>query len=296
MPRPCLIVHGGAGFVDDALVEVSIAGCREACATGLVILDRGGTAIDAVEAAVRSLEDNPNFNAGRGAVLNAEGQIEMDAAIMNGDLSAGAVGCVRRVANPITLARRVMERTRHVFLVGPAADRFAASQGLDLASPDSLVTPRQLARWKSAEAVSTSEARDGNTVGAVAVDLSGHVAAGTSTGGLFRKMPGRVGDTPVFGAGTFADDRSGAASATGVGEDIIRVTLARTALAFLESGASASAAARRATDVLAERTRGTGGIILVTPAGDIGIAFNSPRMSHAYRGANGAVVASVGPT
>ncbi len=293
MPRPCLVVHGGAGLVDDELVEPSLRGCREACARGLVVLDRGGTALDAVEAAVRSLEDDPTFNAGHGSVLNADGEVEMDACIMSGDLKAGAVGAVRAVANPITVARRVMERTRHVFLAGAAADRFAAAQGLGLASPAELITARQKARWASPEAPPSSQARDGGTVGAVAVDASGQVAAATSTGGLFRKMPGRVGDTPVIGAGTLADDRLGAASATGVGEDIMRLSLARAALELAASGAPAQRAAQQAVELLASRTGASGGIILITPAGDLGIAFNTRRMSHAYRGPDGQIVARV---
>jgi beta-aspartyl-peptidase (threonine type) len=295
MPKPCLIVHGGAGHIEDDRVEAAVAGCREACAKGLVVLDRGGSALDAVETAVRSLEDDPVFNAGRGAVLNADGAVEMDACVMTGDLRIGAVGCVRSVANPISLARRVMERTRHVFLVGAGADQFAAAQGFPLVGAQDLITERQLARWKSPEEPTTRETRDGGTVGAVAVDASGSIAAATSTGGLFRKMPGRVGDTPVIGSGTYADARSGAASATGFGEDIIRVMLARTAVEFAGTGAPVMQAARRAIDALATKTTGTAGVILVTPDGDVGFAFNTKRMSHAFRASDGTIVSGVDP-
>ena len=272
-----------------------IAGCREACAKGLAVLDRGGTALDGVETAVRSLEDDPAFNAGRGAVLNADGVVELDACVMTGDLLIGAVGCVRTVANPISLARLVMERTRHVFLVGTGAEEFAAAQGIPSVEPQRLITARQLARWKSSEGPAIGEARDGGTVGAAAVDAAGTLAAATSTGGIFRKMPGRVGDTPVIGSGTYAEAGRGAASATGVGEDIIRAMLTRAALELAGDGAPAMAAARQAIEHLAAKTSGTAGVILVTRGGEVGLAFNTPRMSYAFRRIDGTIESGVDP-
>lgn len=289
MPPACLAVHGGAGLYDPAMVEPSVRGCRAALEAGLAVVDAGGSALDAVEASVRALEDDPTFNAGRGSVLNAEGEVEMDAAVMTGDLRAGAVGAVRRVKNPVSLARHVMERTPHVFLAGSPADEFARAQGLPWASSQDLVTERQLQRFRSDEPAAVATAADGGTVGAVALDREGRVAAATSTGGIFRKLPGRVGDTPVLGAGTYADGRAAAASATGMGEDILRVGLSRLAVDRVAAGASPTDAARAAVGVLSERTAGKGGVILVTIRAEVGLWFSTPRMSFALRGADGRV-------
>ncbi len=278
----CILVHGGAGarHADDDS-EGAKAGCLAAAKAGHAVLARGGTALDAVEAAVRVLEDDPRFNAGVGSTLNEEGEAELDASIMDGaTLQAGAVAAVRTFQNPVTLARAVMERSPHVLLVGEGAARFGRAQGLLEVPPERLVTPRARARWEARLGASHG------TVGAVALDGHGHVAAATSTGGTLGKLPGRVGDSPLIGCGTYADDTLGAASCTGLGEAIIRVTLARHVLDLVGAGVPASEAARRAVAKL-ERARGEGGLILVTPAGELAKSFDTERMAWAQVDAQG---------
>jgi L-asparaginase / beta-aspartyl-peptidase len=244
------------------------------------VLRAGGSALAAVEKAVVALEDDPQFNAGIGSCLNADGEVEMDASIMSGaDLRAGAVALVREVQNPIRLARAVMERTPHVFLAGDGARRLAEEAGLPLVEPRSLVTERMLARWREARHHSLSP--EGGTVGAVALDGDGHLAAATSTGGTLMKRAGRIGDSPLIGCGTYADDRCGAASATGHGEAIIRVLLTRVVCERLLERAEPGEAARAGVAELA-RIRGEGGVILVDKQGRIGAAFNTARMSRAW--------------
>lgn len=274
--KVAILVHGGAGkHREDDDVEAAKHGCLVAARAGHAILSRGGSALDAVEAAVRLLEDDPVFNAGIGSALNRDGRAELDASVMDGEtLSAGAVACVTCIQNPVTLARRVMERTPHVLLVGPGAEAFGREQGLPVVANDVLVTAharRELERHR----VSTG------TVGAVAVDERGHVAAATSTGGTTGKLPGRVGDSPLIGCGTYADDRKSAVSCTGLGEAIIRVTLARQAAELAASGLDAHEAARQAVKLL-EAARGQAGLILATPRGEVGWAFSTERMSRAW--------------
>jgi beta-aspartyl-peptidase (threonine type) len=276
--RPAILVHGGAGprSEADGDDEQSRAGALAAARAGHQVLRSGGSALDAVETACRALEDDPVFNAGHGAVLNEDGVAELDASIMDGaTLKAGAVAVVTTLANPITAARRVMELTRHVLLVGAGAEAFAHEAGLPRIDNAALITPRARARFE-AERLATH-----GTVGVVAVDQHGHVAAGTSTGGTSSKKRGRVGDSPLIGCGTYADDRWGAVSCTGVGEYIIRVTLARRVLDFLERGVSAQAAAEAG---LAEVVRlgGDAGLIVVTPTGELAWATSSERMSRAW--------------
>ncbi len=230
-----IIVHGGAGEFgaeDDA--AACIAGCLNAARVGQRILASGGSALDAVEAAVVCLEDDPTFNAGVGSAINLRGDVETDASVMRGqDGGAGAVGCLTDVKNPIRLARLVMEKTAHVMLVGDGARDFALEQGIVLLEPGALVTPRSKSKWEKALA---KKQQGHGTVGAVARDDAGHVAAATSTGGTMLKRPGRVGDTPLIGCGTYADDRLGACSCTGLGEAIIKSTLARHACDLLVAG------------------------------------------------------------
>ena len=273
-----ILVHGGAGPVDEGdRAKECEAGCLAAARAGHAVLRAGGRALDAVEAAVAVLEDDPLFNAGVGSALNLDGDVEMDASLMDGQaLAAGAVAAVRTVKNPIHLARRVLEATSHVLLVGPGAERFARECGLVEVDPRSLVTDH--ARKRLAH---RTEARSGHgTVGAVACDAHGHVAAATSTGGMTGKRPGRVGDSPLIGCGTYADDRGGAASATGVGEGIIKVVMAKRACDELCQGASAPEAARRAVAELA-RVGAKGGLIVVDGRGRLGLAFSTARMSRA---------------
>jgi beta-aspartyl-peptidase (threonine type) len=227
-----------------------------------------------VETAVRALEDDPRFNAGRGSVLTSAGTVEMDASIMEGDrLRCGAVAAVSRIANPVTLARRVMDGTRHVLLAGEGALAFARAQGLPECDPQSLVTERQLARHRQ-RAVAAAE----GTVGAVALDRHGAIAAATSTGGMAGKLPGRVGDSALIGCGTYADSSLGGVSCTGDGEAIIRVVLARQALAYLKEADDPDYAARVAVDLLVEEGGGQGGLILLDWRGRPGWAHSTPLM------------------
>jgi len=280
---PTIIVHGGAGLVDLARLPGCQKGCARAAGAGWAILDGGGSALDAVEAAVRALEDDPEFNAGVGAVLNREGAIEADASVMLGDLRAGAVGAVPWVRHPVTLARRVMEAGEHLFLVGEGAVAFARERGIAQEKPEAMVTERARARWERERAGRAAPSATGDTVGACARDGDGRLAAATSTGGISFKRPGRVGDSPILGAGNYADDEAGAASATGHGESIMRVVMAKEAIDRLRAGATAQAAAEAAVAELMRRTAGEGGIILVDRAGAIGRARNTAAMPwHAF--------------
>jgi L-asparaginase / beta-aspartyl-peptidase len=274
---PALIVHGGAGAnPDDGLSEFR-DGVRAAVQAGWKVLGGNGSALDAVEAAVRALEGHPRFNAGHGSVLTEAGTVEMDASIMEGDrLACGAVAGVSRVANPITLARRVLEDGRHVLMISEGAHAFAQKAGLPACDPASLVTPGRRAQLDAAAAGSRG------TVGAVALDRHGTVAAATSTGGMTGKRPGRVGDSALIGCGTYADSTLGAISCTGSGEAIIRVVLARRTLDFLKEADDPSYAAKVAIDLLVEEGRGEGGLILVDWRGRVGYATSTPLMPVAW--------------
>ncbi len=279
--KPAILVHGGAAKVPQEILKAREEGCRRAALVGWEILKRGGSALDAVEAAVRVMEEDPIFNAGRGSALTMEGQIEMDAAIMDGaTLRAGAVGAVRNILHPVSLARLVMEKTPHILIVGEGALRLARLYGIEEVPLETLVTERQRLQWKTA----ASFPYEGDTVGAVAIDEKGNVAAATSTGGLIGKMPGRLGDTPLIGCGTYADNLTGAASATGIGEAIIKVVLAKTACDFMAQGLHPDEAARRAIQILENRAGGRGGLILVDREGRLGWAFNTECMPIAFHG------------
>jgi beta-aspartyl-peptidase (threonine type) len=292
---PAIIVHGGAGefAADDPASSggaraARLDGVSAAIAAGWSILLGGGSALDAVEAAVRALEDDPTFNAGTGATLTAAGDVELDASIMDGEtLRCGAVAVVRDVKNPVTLARAVMERSHHVLLAGPGASAFAREVGIPAHDNALLVTPRQRARWEAARA--GAAATSTGTVGAVARDTRGHLAAATSTGGMQLKLPGRVGDTPLIGCGTYADDALAAISCTGHGERIIQLTLARHAADLVGRGASPMAAAREAVAALGRRVRGEGGVIVLGPSGEAGFAHSTPVMARAWTTAGGAI-------
>src|SRR5688572_3792817 len=280
---PALIVHGGAGAdPGDGRADLR-AGMRAAAGAGWRVLVEGGTSLDAVEAAVRSLEDHPRFNAGQGSVLTCDGTVEMDASIMEGDrLACGAVACVSRVPSAITLARRVLDDGRHVLFVAEGAHAFARAHGLPECDPATLVTERQrdrLARRLTAAAGTPSAA---GTVGAVAIDRHGTVAAATSTGGMIGKRPGRVGDSALIGCGTYADSTLGAVSCTGDGEAIIRVVLARRALDYLKEAGDPDYAAKVAVDLLVEEGRGEGGLILVDWRGRVGYAQSTALMPVAW--------------
>jgi len=274
-----ILVHGGAGRIAPEREEAALAGCRAAAEVGVRVLAAGGSALDAAQAAVRALEDDPAFNAGVGAVLTRDGTVELDAALMDGHgLRVGAVAAVPDLRQPIDLARAVLDDGEHVILAGPAAWTFARERGVTPAPAGAMVTERSRQRWAEERArrggagaavgaVGGGEV-EGGTVGAVAIDAHGHVAAATSTGGINYKRPGRIGDTPVPGAGTWADDRTGAVSATGDGEAILRVCLARQLADRLEAGAAPEAAATAALADLVARTGGSAGVICVDRAGE----------------------------
>ena len=266
--NPSIIVHGGAGPIKDDSLPARLDGCKAAAHTGWQILQQGGSALDAVEAAVVVLEDNPLFNAGTGSALNSLGKVEMDAAIMEGQtLRAGAVAAVSRIKNPIKLARRVMEDGRHVLLAGEGASLFARQIGFPECASEALIVEREKRRWDSKH----------GTVGCVAFDAKGDLAVGTSTGGIFDKLPGRVGDSPLIGCGTYADDY-GAVSCTGYGEAVMRLALAKTAVDFLREGQEAEHAADQAIWDLATKLKSTGGIILIDRRGNVGYARNTTHM------------------
>lgn len=291
-----IIVHGGAGNIPPDLVERYAAGCKEAALVGWGILQTGGSALDAVEAAVRSLEDNPYYNAGTGAGATEDGKIELDAGIMDGHtLDVGAVASVELIKNPISLARKVLE-SPHVLLVGRGAQQFAQEQGIALCRAEDLMIGPRYERRLAEESqrtqynpAGTSSPQDiaqrsdekHGTVGAAALDWAGRLAAGTSTGGVPNKHPGRVGDSPLVGCGFYADDNA-AISCTGHGEDFIRLLIARRAADFVARGDHARDAAEAAIAVLAAKAKGVGGLIVVDRLGNIGFAWNSQAMAYAY--------------
>jgi beta-aspartyl-peptidase (threonine type) len=298
---PAIAVHGGAGAPgpdDPASFGGSdasrLSGVLRAAEEALALLTRGGSALDAVELAVRILEDDPTYNAGTGACLTAAGDVELDASVMDGgSLRCGAVAVVKDVKNPVTLARRVMERTEHVLLAGPGASAFARSIGLAPHDNALLITPRQRERWQALRQSGSRDLGPKGTVGAVARDAYGHVAAATSTGGMVMKYPGRVGDTPIIGCGTYADDRLAAVSCTGHGERIIQLTLARHTADLVGAGQSAGDAARAAIRLLGDRVSGEGGLIVVGPSGAPAFFHNTPVMARAWSTDAGAIVASL---
>jgi len=298
-----LVIHGGCGVIERALLtEEQEAGARAglmaALDAGSGILETGGKALDAVEAAARVLEDDPHFNAGRGSVFTYQGTNEMDAAIMEGrTLGAGAVTGATATRNPVSLARAVMEHSPHVLLSREGADQFSREQGLEQVGPEWFATPErrhQLDLMKADESHYFDEELKYGTIGAVACDVHGHVAAATSTGGLTGKRWGRIGDTPLIGAGTYADDRAAAISATGAGEYFMRVAVAHEICARMRMlGEDAPTAADKAIAEVAA-LGGSGGVILVTPRGEGAYAFNTPGMYRGMAGPDGRSVAIYG--
>jgi L-asparaginase / beta-aspartyl-peptidase len=298
-----LVIHGGAGVIKKANITPDKerelrAALDEALRTGSTILEKGGSAVDAVEATVRVLEDNPNFNAGKGAVFTYDGNIELDASIMDGRTrAAGAVTGVTMTRHPISLARRVMEKSEHVFLSGDGADAFSKAQGIEQVPRTYFETPlrrKQLEEYKTKKVSALDIEYKFGTVGAVAVDADGHVAAATSTGGMTGKRWGRIGDSPIIGAGTYADDRGCAVSGTGWGEYFIRVGVAHEICARMRLDGTAPQQA--ADEVMAEvkALGGDGGVILVTPKGDMVYSFNTPGMYRGMASSTGRTVALYG--
>lgn len=282
-----VLVHGGAWHIPSHLYEGNRAGCRRAALAGWQVLQQGGSALDAVEAAVRVLENDPHFEAGFGASLSMDGEITLDAGIMDGALLAvGAVADVPLIQHPITLARRVLE-SPHVFLQGAGAVRFAAEHDIPQCRLFDLLTGDQLEAWRGGYKDSYDSSgrllpgARSDTVGAVALDAQGQFAAATSTSGLPYKHRGRVGDSPLIGCGFYANEYA-AGSASGHGEDFMRLTLLQRALTYIEAGHSAPAASSYAIDLLKTRLNGLGGLILLDREGRPGIAHSSPNIAFAY--------------
>jgi isoaspartyl peptidase/L-asparaginase-like protein (Ntn-hydrolase superfamily) len=291
---PLLAVHGGAGSAprDEDHAELRRA-LAESLRAGFAILARGGSALDAVESAVVVLEDHPLFNAGLGAALTAEGGVELDAAIMDGRTrAAGAVACVRGLANPVRAARLVLERSPHVLLVGPGAEAFAAAHGVPRVDPASLVTPAR--RADLAPGAERLAGSSGGTVGAVARDAAGHLAAATSTGGVARQLPGRVGDSPVIGAGTWADDATCAVSATGAGEAFVRAAFAHEVDARMRLLGEALEPACRAALERVAALGARGGCVAVDRAGRIALPFTSASMPRGWAAPDGVLRVAIG--
>lgn len=305
--EPVLVIHGGAGVITASLTpeteKAARADLEAALAAGHGVLKQGGSALDAVERAVRVLEDSPHFNAGRGAVFTHEGRNELDASIMDGaTLRAGAVAGVTRVKNPISLARAVMERSPHVFLARDGAEEFARSIGIGMVDPDWFRTPgrwQQLERARAGEAGKEQAARTDptryfGTVGAVALDSSGRLAAATSTGGMTNKRWARIGDSPVIGAGTYANDRC-AVSATGWGEYYIRAVAAHDICARVAyGGASIGEAARTVVMDVIPALGGDGGVIALDARGNHAMPFNTEAMYRGWIGADGKAHVAIG--
>jgi len=285
-----LVIHGGAGVIEpskttpetDAAIRAALDRALQA---GSQVLSSGGAALDAVEAAVRVLEDDPNFNAGKGSVLTWEGTHELDASIMDGRTrAAGAVAGLTETKNPIGVARAVMEKSPHVFLVGEGADTFAKQQGAEQVPNSYFTTPRrtqQLQEFKTTKVSALEVEYKYGTVGAVALDTDGHVAAATSTGGMTGKRWGRVGDSPIIGAGTYADDNGCAVSATGHGEYFIRLGVAHEICARVRLGSQDGKSAADSVLAQVKEMGGDGGVIVVTPKGEMVYSFNTVGM---YRG------------
>jgi len=310
--KPALIVHGGAWDIPDEAVDACKSGCHHALKAGWSILSRGGSALDAIEAAIVVLEDDPVFDAGYGSHLNFDGHVECDAMVMNGaTLRAGAAATLQRVKNPIRLARKILENCPHMMLVAGGAERFAKEQGIKLCKPEELVSEAEREAWMKCKtdkhAAEHHRGHEQGTVGAVALDATGNLFAATSTGGTCCKLPGRVGDSPLIGCGCYADSEAGGVSCTGNGEAIMKVVMAKTAVDFLRHPATcmdtppniscgtstASLAAREAVHLLAKRTLGTGGLILLDRAGNPGFAFNTPRMAYGFVALDGSFVTAV---
>ena len=292
---PVLVVHGGAWAMPDDMVQAHLDGVRNALVAGWRVLERGGPALDAVEEAVVIMEDDATFDAGRGSFLNRDGKVQLDALIMDGStLRAGGVGCVERLKNPIRAARKILSESPHVYFVGEGAEQFAAEHGVALCRNEDLVVAREVERLREyQELAARGSANDGedlfapsishDTVGAVALDRSGNIAAATSTGGTLNKAPGRLGDSSLIGCGCYADNLSAAASTTGWGEPIMKLVLAKWTADRVSAGNLPEWAAQEAMNYLKQRLNGHGGIIVLNAQGQFGIAHNTPRMAWACK-------------
>lgn len=269
------------------MVEAHLNGVRNAIAAGWRVLNQGGGSLDAVEEAVVVMEDDETFDAGRGSFLNRDGKVQLDALIMDGaTLRAGGVGCVEHLRNPIRAARKILSESPHVYFVGEGAEKFAAQHGIPLCANEELIIPREVRRLKEFQSHTGQEKPDlfaadvsHDTVGAVALDSKGNIAAATSTGGTLNKAPGRLGDSSLIGCGCYADDKTAAASTTGWGEPIMKLVLAKWAADRIAAGNLPEWVSQEAMDYLQSRVNGHGGIILLDTRGRFGIAHNTPRMA-----------------
>jgi len=278
MKKNVIVVHGGAApwQVSEQTMQKVMAACIAAAKAGQSVLLAGGSALDAVETAVRILEDCPEMDAGRGSHPNTLGEIEMDALIMDGaSLNLGAIAAVQRIRYPISLARRIMENGGHNFLVGAGAELYANSIGFPRCETADLFVPDTASDHQPASP-------EGDTVGAVALDADGNLASATSTGGVRNQLPGRVGDSPLVGSGGYADNRTAAVGATGRGEDLMKVIISKQVCDFVAAGLSAQEACDAAVKLLEDRVAGRGGLISIDAKGQVGIAFNTRFMPHAY--------------
>ena len=289
-PRtPVLVVHGGAWAIPDDMVEAHVNGVRHAIAEGWRALEKGGSALDAVEEAVIVMEDDDTFDAGHGSFLNRDGKVQLDALIMDGaTLRAGGVGCVERVRNAVRAARKVLEESPHCYFVGEGAERFAAEHGISLIENSELVVERERKRLeyvqqqKAPKEMVNLFVTEHDTVGAIALDKNGKLAAATSTGGTLNKAPGRVGDSSLIGCGCYADETA-AVSTTGWGEPMMKLVLGKWAVDRVEQGRSPEIVALEAMAYLKARADGHGGIILLDRNGRVGISHNTPRMAFGYK-------------
>ena len=301
MKTPTLLIHGGAWAMPDDEIVAHERGISNALDAGYAVLERGGTAVEAVEAAVVIMEDDETFDAGRGSFLTRDGRVQLDALLMNGEnLRTGGVACVEKLPNPIKAARMVLEESPHVYFVGAGAERFAVQHGMRLCDNMDLVIPREQKRLYAAQEAELRGLRDTtfsggsaeallshDTVGAVALDAYGNIAAGTSTGGTLNKAPGRVGDSSLIGCGCYADNLSAAVSLTGWGEPIMKLVLGKWAVDKVAAGMSPQEAASASIAYLFDRLGGHGGVILLGPDGRIGMAHNTPRMAWGLATAEG---------
>jgi len=282
-----LIVHGGAWDIPDAAVSDCRSGIERALKAGREILAKDGSALDALETAVAVLEDDVVFDAGIGSHLNRDGRVQLDAIIMDGvTLKSGAVAALERIRNPIHLARKVLDSSQHMMLAAAGAELFARENGIPLCDPSELVIERERAAWLRCREGNHKSAfhfeHQHGTVGAVARDSRGQLAAATSTGGTCCKFPGRIGDAPLIGCGCYADGEAGGISCTGHGEAIMKIVMAKTAVDLLRTGAASDAVAGECVQLLARRTQSTAGLILLDREGRPGAAFNTPRMAYGY--------------
>jgi L-asparaginase / beta-aspartyl-peptidase len=321
--KPSLIVHGGAWDIPDDAVEACQTGCQRALAAGWSVLTSGGSALDAVEAAIVVLENDPVFDAGFGSHLNLDGKVECDAIVMDGaTLRAGAAAVLQRIRNPIRLARKILETCPHMMLVADGAERYAKANGIPLCDNKELISPAEWNAWqqckKDRHAAEHHRGHEQGTVGAVAIDSQGALFAATSTGGTCCKLPGRIGDSPLIGCGCYADSEAGGVSSTGYGEAIMKVVMAKSAVDRLREVPESTTAAQSSATVrtvgpsttgsqstramlvaeqtiaeLARRTQATAGLILLDREGNPGFAFNTPRMTYGYVAADGTFITGV---